>query len=84
LADIVGMNLPYIQAADKYNSALQVYKHFYILQGVAICDIDSEMGQQSLQELTEEYGEGRVIFIQVDVRNYQQFEGDRNLLRRSA
>ena len=54
------------------------------MQGVAICDIDSEVGHQRLQELKEEYGEGRVIFIEVDVRNYQQFEGDRNLLWRSA
>jgi len=53
------------------------------LQGVAICDIDSEVCQQRLQELKEEYGEGRVIFIEVDVRNYQQFEGDRNLLLRA-
>ena len=40
------------------------------------------MGQQKLQELKEEYGQGRVIFMQVDVRNYQQFEGDRYLLWR--
>jgi hypothetical protein len=40
------------------------------------------LGQQRLQELTEEYGKGRVIFIQVDVRSYQQLEGDRNLLWR--
>jgi NADP-dependent 3-hydroxy acid dehydrogenase YdfG len=45
-----------------------------------MCDIDTEMGQQRLQELTEEYGQGRVIFIEVDVRSYQQLEGDRNLL----
>jgi hypothetical protein len=42
------------------------------------------MGQQRLQELTEEYGQGRVIFIEVDVRSYQQLEGDRNLFWRSA
>jgi len=53
------------------------------LQGVAICDIDSEVGQQRVKELKKEYGEGRVIFIEVDVRNYQQFEGDRNLLWRA-
>jgi NADP-dependent 3-hydroxy acid dehydrogenase YdfG len=41
------------------------------------------VGQQRLQELTEEYGQERVIFIQVDVRSYQQFEGDRNLLWRA-
>ena len=41
------------------------------------------MGQQRLQELKEEYGQERVIFIQVDVRNYQQFEGDRYLLWRA-
>ncbi|GFG40408.1 hypothetical protein Cfor_07242, partial [Coptotermes formosanus] len=44
------------------------------VKGVAICDIDGELGQRRLQELTEKYGPGRVIFIQVDVRNYQQFE----------
>jgi NADP-dependent 3-hydroxy acid dehydrogenase YdfG len=38
------------------------------------------MGQQRLQELKEKYGQGRVIFIEVDVRNYQQLEGNRNLL----
>jgi hypothetical protein len=38
------------------------------------------IGQQRLQELKEEYGQERVIFIQVEVRSYQQFEGDRNLL----
>jgi hypothetical protein len=54
-----------------------------LLQGVAICDIDSELGQRILQELKEKYGPGRVIFIQVDVRNYQQFEGDNASLRRS-
>jgi NADP-dependent 3-hydroxy acid dehydrogenase YdfG len=54
-----------------------------LLQGVAICDVNTEVGQQRLQELTEKYGQGRVIFIQVDVRNYQQFEGDRNLLWRA-
>jgi hypothetical protein len=54
----------------------------FLLQGLAICDIDKELGQKSLQELTEEYGKGRVIFIQVDVRSYQQLEGDRNLLWR--
>jgi hypothetical protein len=77
----MGMKLLYIQAADKYNSAhpLQLHKIF-LLQGVAICDINTEVGQQSLQELKEEYGQGRVIFIQVDVRIYQQLEGDRNLL----
>jgi hypothetical protein len=41
------------------------------------------VGQQRLQELKGEYGEGRVIFIQVDVRSYQQFEVDRNLLWRA-
>jgi tRNA/tmRNA/rRNA uracil-C5-methylase (TrmA/RlmC/RlmD family) len=40
------------------------------------------MGQQRLQELTEEYGQGRIIFIEVDVRSYQQLEGDRNVLWR--
>ena len=55
----------------------------FLSQGVAICDIDNEAGQQRLQELKEEYGQGRVIFIQVDVRSYQQFEGDRNLLWRA-
>jgi NADP-dependent 3-hydroxy acid dehydrogenase YdfG len=49
-----------------------------------MCDIDTKVGQQRLQELKEKYGPARVIFIQVDVRNYQQFEGDRNLLWRSA
>jgi len=48
-----------------------------------MCDIDTEMGQQRLQELTEEYGQGRVIFIEVDVRRYQQLEGGRNLLWRA-
>jgi hypothetical protein len=48
-----------------------------------MCDIDSEMGQQRLQELKEEYRPGRVIFIQVDVRSYQQFEGNRNLFWRA-
>jgi hypothetical protein len=38
------------------------------------------MGQQSLQKLKDDYGPGRVIFIQVDVKSYQQFEGDRKLL----
>jgi hypothetical protein len=55
----------------------------FLLQGVAICDIDTEVGQQRLQELKEEYGQERVIFIAVDVRNYQQFEGDRNVLCRA-
>jgi hypothetical protein len=40
------------------------------------------VGEQRLQELTEEYGKGRVIFIQVDVRSYQQSEGYRYLLWR--
>jgi len=44
------------------------------VKGVAICDIGSEMGQQRLQELKEEYGQGRVIFIECDVRSYQQLE----------
>lgn len=44
------------------------------VKGVAICDIDSEVGQQRLQNLKEKYGPGRVIFIQVDVRSNQQFE----------
>jgi NADP-dependent 3-hydroxy acid dehydrogenase YdfG len=48
-----------------------------------MCDIDTEVGQQRLQELTEEYGQGRIIFIEVDVRSYQQLEGDRNLLCRA-
>jgi NADP-dependent 3-hydroxy acid dehydrogenase YdfG len=38
------------------------------------------MGQQRLQELTEEYGQGRVIFIEVDVRSYQQLEGDKFIM----
>jgi hypothetical protein len=54
-----------------------------LLQGVAICDIDSEVGQQRLQVLKEEYGPGRVIFIQVDVKSYQQFAGDRNTFWRA-
>jgi len=65
---------------------VKLYNHgskVFLLQGVAICDIDGEVGQQRLQELKEEYGEGRVIFIEVDVRNYRQFEGDRNLLGRA-
>ena len=41
------------------------------------------MGQQRLQELKEKYGQGRVILIQVDVRSYQQFEGEGNLLWRT-
>jgi hypothetical protein len=66
-----------------YFSHSQVYKIF-LLQGVAICDISNEIGQQNLQELKEKYGQERVIYIEVNVRSYQQFEGDRNLLWRSA
>jgi hypothetical protein len=55
-----------------------------LLQGVTVCDIDTEVCQQRLQDLKEKYGQGRIIFMQVDVRNYQQFEGDRNLLWRFA
>jgi hypothetical protein len=42
----MGMKLLYIQAADKYNSThpLQLYKIF-LLQGVAICDVNTEVGQ---------------------------------------
>jgi hypothetical protein len=57
-----------------------VRSNVFLLQGVAICDIDAKVGQQRLQKLTEKYGQERVIFIDGDVRSYQQLEGDRHLL----
>jgi len=42
-----------------------------------MCDVDRELGQRRLQELEQKFGPGRVIFIETDVRSYQQFEGNK-------
>jgi len=47
---------------------------FYYVQ-VAVCDIDTEEGEQLVETLAAKYGKDRVIFSQCDVTDYPQLEG---------
>lgn len=41
---------------------------------VAVCDIDTEKGEQLVETLAAKYGKDRIIFSQCDVTDYPQFE----------
>lgn len=42
---------------------------------MAVCDIDTEKGEQLVETLAAKYGKDRIIFSQCDVTDYPQFEG---------
>ncbi|XP_030760153.1 15-hydroxyprostaglandin dehydrogenase [NAD(+)]-like [Sitophilus oryzae] len=44
------------------------------LRGLALADINYNLGQSICHELNEEYGEGKVIFINMDVVDMNQFK----------
>ncbi|KAF5299863.1 hypothetical protein FQA39_LY11400 [Lamprigera yunnana] len=44
-------------------------------KGVTIADINVESGTKLLKELQTQFGERKVIFVQVDVSDKIQFEG---------
>lgn len=44
------------------------------LKSVSILDVEEEASQRALIEIREEFGEGRAIFLKVDVANRDQFE----------
>lgn len=41
---------------------------------VTICDLDSDAGENALDELSELYGKGHVMFCHCDVTDYVQYE----------
>jgi hypothetical protein len=46
---------------------------------VAICDVDSEKGEEAAVAITKEYGKDRAIFIKTDVTNKEDMEGQLNI-----
>jgi 15-hydroxyprostaglandin dehydrogenase (NAD) len=42
---------------------------------VSVCDINTEVGEQLVEQLSAKYGKGEVIFCQCDVTDYRQYEG---------
>jgi 15-hydroxyprostaglandin dehydrogenase (NAD) len=42
---------------------------------VSICDINTEVGEQLVQQFSVKYGKDKVIFCQCDVTDYPQYEG---------
>ncbi|KAL1497786.1 hypothetical protein ABEB36_008684 [Hypothenemus hampei] len=44
------------------------------LKGITVADIDEKIGLKAVQELKSEFGEGRAIFVQTDVTNFEQFD----------
>lgn len=46
---------------------------------VVICDLDSDAGELTVEELEKQYG-ARVLFCHCDVTDYIQFEGIRGML----
>lgn len=49
--------------------------HSYSFQGVAIADINSDLGVKVREELEQTFGSNRCIFIKTDVSNYKEFQG---------
>jgi NADP-dependent 3-hydroxy acid dehydrogenase YdfG len=47
----------------------------FILQGVAICDIQVEKGKNEIKQLEKEFGKERAIFIKTDVFREDEVEG---------
>lgn len=41
---------------------------------VSVCDINTEVGEQLVQQLSAKYGKDKVIFCQCDVTDYPQYE----------
>jgi NADP-dependent 3-hydroxy acid dehydrogenase YdfG len=46
-----------------------------ISQGVAICDVKMERGENEIKQLEKEFGKDRAIFIKVDVTKEDEVEG---------
>jgi hypothetical protein len=46
-----------------------------ILQGVAICDIKVEKGENEIKQLEKEFGKDRAIFIKTDTSKEDEVEG---------
>jgi 15-hydroxyprostaglandin dehydrogenase (NAD) len=42
---------------------------------VSVCDINTEVGEQLVQQLSAKYGKDKAIFCQCDVTDYPQYEG---------
>ncbi|PSN50764.1 hypothetical protein C0J52_05937 [Blattella germanica] len=73
IASVAGLGLK--SASPVYDGS----KYFVVgftrsIAGVAICDVNSELGEKTVVELQKEHGENRVIYIKTDVRDYKQFE----------
>ncbi|KAF5303989.1 hypothetical protein FQA39_LY01774 [Lamprigera yunnana] len=49
--------------------------YLVFLQGVTVADVNKNSGAKVSEELCSEFGEGKVLFVQVDVVNKKQFEG---------
>jgi hypothetical protein len=50
--------------------------NFLEFQGVSICDINEESGKSITQELQQEFGKGRVLFIKTDVANENELKSE--------
>jgi 15-hydroxyprostaglandin dehydrogenase (NAD) len=51
-----------------------VWPHPLLVQ-VSVCDINTEVGEQLVQQMSAKYGKDKVIFCQCDVTDYPQYEG---------
>lgn len=47
----------------------------FIFQGVAICDIQDEKGNNETKQLEKEFGKDRAMFIKTDVSKEDEVEG---------
>lgn len=44
-------------------------------QAVTLIDVNEDLGRSVIKEFSDEFGNNRVLFLQVDVRNKEKFEG---------
>lgn len=48
---------------------------------MSICDLDSDAGEMTANELSNMFGKHRIIFCHCDVTDYSQFEGKEKVKR---
>lgn len=48
---------------------------FWYDQGATLIDVNQALGREVVKEFTTLFGNSRVLFLEVDVRNKEKFEG---------
>lgn len=45
------------------------------IKGAALVDVRSDLGQNAVQDIENEFGQNKAIFIKTDVTDYVEYEG---------